>query len=101
MKFRSDLICHHRQLPEMMDTPGFYEYAKQVYDYLELMKPGKILKLQETDDKLPWLLVTIGAFLVSSDHWMDFELNDDYTLLRRKFLPPNFRKAMSKQSVMG
>lgn len=85
----------------MMKTPGFYEYAKQVYDYLEVMKPGRILKLQETDNKLPWLLVTTGAFLASSDHWMDFELNDEYTLLRRKFLPPNFRKAMSKQLVMG
>lgn len=80
----------------MMATPGYYEYALEVYNYLELMKPSTILNLQATEDKLPWLLVTTGAFLAAQDHWMDFELNDDYTKLRRKFLSENFRKAMRR-----
>lgn len=91
----SDMICHYdKQLPELMDEPGFYEYALEVYNYLELMKPGTILNLQTDQNKLPWLLVVTGAFLNASDHWMDFELNDDYTRLRRKLLPDHFRKAM-------
>ena len=48
------------------------------------MKPGTILNLQADKDKLPWMLVAVGAFLPAQEHWMDFELNDDYTKLRRK-----------------
>lgn len=80
----------------LMAMPGFYTYARQAYDYLEVMKPGTIMKLQETEDKLPWLLVTVGAFLAAGQHWMDYETSDDYTKLRRKPLPENFRKAMAK-----
>jgi hypothetical protein len=80
----------------LMAIPGFYTYARQAYDYLEVMKPGTIMKLQETEDKLPWLLVTVGAFLAAGQHWMDYETSDDYTKLRRKPLPENFRKAMAK-----
>lgn len=80
----------------LMTIPGFYTYARQAYDYLEVMKPGTIMKLQETEDKLPWLLVTVGAFLAAGQHWMDYETSDDYTKLRRKPLPENFRKAMAK-----
>lgn len=77
-----------------MDTPGYYDYARQVYDYLELMKPGTIMKMQEAEDKILWLLVTVGAFLAAGQHWMDFETSDDYTKLRRKPLPNHFRRAM-------
>ena len=80
----------------LMAIPGFYTYARQAYDYLEVMKPGTIMKLQETEDNLPWLLVTVGAFLAAGQHWMDYETSDDYTKLRRKPLPENFRKAMAK-----
>ena len=80
----------------LMAIPGFYTYARQAYDYLEVMKPGTMMKLQETEDKLPWLLVTVGAFLAAGQHWMDYETSDDYTKLRRKPLPENFRKAMAK-----
>lgn len=83
-------------LPDLMSEPGFYDYARQVYDYLETMKPGTIIKLQEAEEKLRWLLVTVGAFLAAGQHWMDFETNDDYTKVRRKPLPEHFRKAMAK-----
>jgi hypothetical protein len=72
-------------------------YIHQVYDYLEMMKPATILNLQADEDKLPWMLVAVGAFLPAQDHWMDFELNDDYTKLRRKEVPPNFRRAMKNK----
>ena len=95
---RSDYIKHYdRFLPEMLQTEQSASYIRQVYDYLELMKPGTILNLQADKEKLPWLLVAVGAFLPAQDHWMDFELNDDYTRLRRKPLPPNFRKAMKNR----
>lgn len=95
---RSDLICRYETyLPVMMRVTGFYEYARQVYDYLELMKPGSVLNLQASQEEhLKWLLVTVGAFLAASEHWMDFETNDDYTKLRRKPLADNFRRLMRR-----
>ena len=95
---RSDYIEHYeRYLPEMLQVEQVATYIRQVYDYLERMKPGTILNLQADKDKLPWMLVAVGAFLPAQEHRMDFELNDDYTKLRRKFLPPNFRKAMREK----
>ena len=95
---RSDYIEHYeRYLPEMLQVEQAATYIRQVYDYLEKMKPGTILNLQADKDKLPWMLVAVGTFRQEQEHWMDFEQNDDYTKLRRKFLPPNFRKAMRKK----
>lgn len=96
--FRSDYIKHYdRFLSEMLQIEPAATYIYQVYDYLEMMKPATILNLQAGKDKLPWMLVAVGAFLAAQEHWMDFELNDDYTRLRRKLLPPNFRKLMRLQ----
>lgn len=95
---RSDYIKHYeRYLHEMLQDERAATYIREVYDYLELMKPATILNLQADKDKLSWMLVAVGAFLPAQDHWMDFELNDDYTRLRRKPLPPHFRKAMRQQ----
>lgn len=95
---RFDYIKHYdRFLPEMLQMEQAAAYIRQVYDYLELMKPGTILNLQADKEKLPWMLVAVGAFLPASDHWMDFELNNDYTRLQRKPLPPNFRKVMKNR----
>lgn len=96
--YRSEYICHYdRHLPALLDDREAGRYIHQVYDYLELMKPGTRLNLRAEGDKLKWLLVAVGAFLDAQDHWMDFELNDDYTKLRRIFIPPNFRKRMQPE----
>lgn len=95
--FRSDYIKHYeRYLPDLMDGGAAERYILQMYDYLELMRPGTRLNLQAEGDKLKWLLVAVGAFMAAQDHWMDFELNNDYTKLRRIFLPDKFRKLMKK-----
>ena len=97
---RSDYIRYYdRFLPEMLQTEKAAAYIRQVYDYLELMKPGTILNLQADKEKLPWMLVAVGAFLPAQDHWMDYELNDGCTRLRRKPLPPHFRKAMGNKNT--
>lgn len=101
MRPRSEYIKHYeRFLPEMLADEQASDYIHQVYDYLEMMKPATVLNLQADEDKLPWMLVAVGAFLPAQEHWMDFELNDDYTKLRRKYLPPNFYRSMkNKQPV--
>ena len=86
-KLRSEYIHHYeRYLHDLLDGREAEKYVSQVYDYLELMEPGTRLNLRAEGDKLKWLLVTVGAFLASGDHWKDYELNDDYTKLRKK--PP-------------
>lgn len=88
--FRSEYIRNYdKYLSDMLRNNTAAEYIHQVYDYLELMKPNTRINLQATSDKLPWLLVAVGAFLAASDHWVDFELNDDYTKLKRKHVPPD------------
>lgn len=95
---RSELVRHYdRYLDELLDDGPAERYIRQVYDYLELMPPGTRLNLRAEGDKLKWLLVAVGAFLNSDDHWMDFQLNDDYTKLRRVCLPPNFRQLMQDE----
>ena len=92
---RSELIRHYdRYLDGLLDDGPAERYIRQVYDYLELMPPGTRLNLRAEGDKLKWLLVAVGAFLAAGDHWMDFQLNDDYTRLRRVCLPPDFRRRM-------
>lgn len=98
MEHRSDYIKNYeRFLPGMLADERASAYIHQVYDYLEMMKPATVLNLQDDGDKLPWMLVAVGAFLSAQDHWMDYELNDDYTKLRRKDLPPNLRRAMKNK----
>lgn len=95
---RSEYIRHYdRYLDELLDDGTAERYIRQVYDYLELMPPGTRLNLQAEGDKLKWLLVTVGAFVNAGDHWMDFQLNDDYTRLRRILLPPNFRRRLQDE----
>lgn len=96
MDYHSEYIKNYRKyLPDLMTKDGYYEYAIQVFDYLETMLPGKVLNLKADDpDKLKWLLVTAAAFLMSGEHWMDYELNDDFTKVRHIDVPENFRKLM-------
>lgn len=81
---RSEYIQHYeRYLPALLDGSETEKYVRQVYDYLELMEPGTRLNLRAEGDKLKWLLVAVGAFLAARGH-EDYELNDDYTKLRRR-----------------
>ena len=83
--FRSEYIRHYdRYLSGFLADETAERYIRQVYDYLELMKPGTILHLNAPEDKLPWMLVAVGAFLPAGDHWLDYDLNDDYTKVRRR-----------------
>lgn len=98
-KFRSEYIKHYEfYLADLLQDDTAERYICQVYDFLELMEPGTRLNLRAEGDKLKWLLVAVGAFLAAQNHWMEFELNDDYTKLRRIFLPDKFRRLMQKHT---
>ena len=80
---RSEYIYHYeRYLHDLLDGGEAEKYVRQVYRYLDYMKPGTRLNLQADGKRLKWLLVAVGAFLAESGH-DDYELNDDYTKLRR------------------
>ena len=81
---RSEYIRHYdRYLHDLLDGGEAEKYILQVYDYLELMKPGTRLNLSARGERLKWMLVAVGAFLAASGH-EDYELNDDYTKLRKR-----------------
>lgn len=97
--FRSEYIQHYdRYLSDLMKDETAAAYMHRAYDYLEMMGDDKVMHLQDDNPKqLQWLLVACGAFLAAGDHWIDYELNDDYTKVRKKFVPPNFRKKLLLQ----
>ena len=81
---RSEYIRHYeRYLSDLLDGGEAEKYVRQVYDYLELMKPGTRLNLSAQGERLKWMLVAVGAFLAGRGH-EDYELNDEYTKLRRQ-----------------
>lgn len=82
---RFELIHHYdKYLSDLLSDPEAENYMLQVYHYLELMEPGTRLNLNAEGDKLMWLLVTVGTFLDTADPEHEYELNNDYTKLRRK-----------------
>lgn len=82
---RFEYVRHCDQyLPALLDNPEAERYMRQVYHYLELMRPGTRINLNAEGDKLMWLLVTVGTFLDTADPEHEYELNNDYTKLRRK-----------------
>lgn len=71
-------------LPGLQQDDMAMRYMWQVYDHLELMRPGQFLKLE--DPKNPkrevWLCVAVGWFLCSLDHWLHYDLREDYLWVR-------------------
>lgn len=86
MKHLSEYKLQNRQeIRDLLEKPGFFEFAMQVYDYLELMKPGTVLVLDKYEEKyMNWAIKTTCLFIDAGDHWKEYEFNDTYTKVRRK-----------------
>jgi hypothetical protein len=88
-EIRFDLIQHSDAYAHaLMECPESCRYMLRLYRYLEEMRPGQRLKLADAGDKERWMLVTVGEFLRSEAHWRCYELNADYTKIRRTELFP-------------
>lgn len=79
------------EIAELMATPGFFEYAWPIYRYLENMKPGQVIKLVTTPDRLPWLVKTVCIFYISEGHWKEYGFNNDMTKFRRERIPVDYK----------
>lgn len=80
---RFELIEHYdKYLHSYLEDETASKYIQKVYDYLEMMEHRKVLMLQASENKLPWMLVAVGAFINSGNNWRHFELNDDCTKIR-------------------
>ena len=75
------------EIRELLKVPGFFEYAMPIYNYVEMMKPGTVLTLRASEEKMPWLIKTLCLFIDSADHWREYEFNADYTRFRRSRRP--------------
>lgn len=85
----------------------FRAFARQVYHYLDSMRPGRVVTFRRyTGKKLEWCIRTAGAFLSESIHRWDWWIGDDYLSVHRAaehFSPvisaPERNSAMSADTV--
>ena len=75
-------------IPDSVTTIGNYAFY---YNYLETMKPGKVIKLIASEDRIEWLIKTVCLFIASGEHWREYELNADYTKIRRMVIPEKWK----------
>ncbi len=60
-------------------VPEFATLARKVYDYLDRMPPGKVLRLHRySGTKLYWIRLTAAAYICEGLHAADYEFSDDY-----------------------
>lgn len=93
MENLSNLKLNSRQeLRDLMQVEGFYEFAINVYNYFETMKPGTMVRLNShTGTKLEWVIKTACLFIVSGDHFTEYDISEDFTRLRRRIVRPQER----------
>ena len=67
----------------------FRTFARQVYDYLETMHPGRSVTFRryQGSPKLEWCVRTAAIFLLSGNHWREYDLMDDRLTIRRRPKP--------------
>lgn len=67
----------------------FRTFARQVYDYLETMRPGRSVTFRryQGTPKLEWCVRTAAIFLLAADHWRQYDLMDDRITIRRHRTP--------------
>ena len=77
----------YQEFRDLMQVPGFYEFAKPVYDCLEVMEEGTIFNFAtkcQDEQKLEWF-IKIACLFIWCGHF-EYEFNDDFTKIRRKRL---------------
>lgn len=77
----------YQEFRDLMQVSGFYEFAKPVYDFLEVMEEGTIFSFAakcQDEQKLEWF-IKVACLFINCGHF-EYELNDDYTKIRRKCL---------------
>lgn len=88
--------------------PEFRAFAAQVYDYLDRMRPGRLLRLDRySGRKLEWIVLTAAAYLSEGLNYITHAFTDDYRAISRNregdetldnvrrwlhLLPPQFDK---------
>lgn len=76
-----------QEFRDLLEVPGFYEFAKPVYDFLECMEEGTVFNFAakcQDKQKLEWF-VKVACLFINCGHF-EYELNDGYTKIRRKHL---------------
>lgn len=62
----------------------FREFARQVYNYLENMRPGRVVTFRRySGQKLEWCIRTASTFLLESIHRWDWWIGDDFMSVHR------------------
>lgn len=89
---RSDYLLHsNSEISQLLKEEGFHEYALGVMNVLEQMKPGSVIRLEAPEDRLRWLIKSVCIFILESNHWREYDMNKDYTKVRRIDIPEKWR----------
>lgn len=87
MGFSKYILKSHQEFLELMQVPGFYEFAKPAYDFLEVMEEGTIFNFAakcHDEQKLEWF-IKVACLFIQCGHF-EYEFNDDFTKIRRNYL---------------
>ena len=90
-------LTGHKELHELLQVPGFYDFAIKVYDYFETMIPGRSVSFEKYQGKkLEWVVKVACLFVTTNNHFYEYELSDDCTRLRRIVLKSHERAFFRK-----
>lgn len=65
--------------------PGFATFARNVYDYLDRMRMGRIVSFSKYEGKkLEWCIRTAAAYICEGDHWIDYTFGDDFLSVHKR-----------------
>lgn len=68
--------------------PEFASFARNVYDYLDRMRMGRIVSFSKYEGKeLEWCIRTAAAFICEGDHWADYTFGDDFLSVHKRRRP--------------
>lgn len=76
-----------QEIHELLDVPGFFEFAISAYNFLEIMEEGTVFKFASKcpdEKKLEWF-IKVACLFIQCNHF-EYEFNDNWTSLRRKRL---------------
>ncbi len=68
---------------ELEMDDNFVRYREKVLDAFRRMRPGSIIRLTAPAERMPWLIKITCWWVISDEGWKEYDLNDDYTKLRR------------------
>lgn len=83
MKYSDFRLRGDEEWQKLVMDKRFVRYRDMVLDAFRKMRPGTIIRLTAPAEMMPWLIKITCWWVVSDEGWKEYELNGDYTKLKR------------------